>query len=107
KATKDSEVVCLPYDALNKQLDAVPVWIKAILRTLNENLRDANKKIKILESAEGDQERYSPHTINKLLTLINLIGFKYGQKEADGSVLVPANRLRNYTIQVFQEATNK
>lgn len=107
KALKDSEVVCLPYDALNKQLDAVPVWIKAILRTLNENLREANKKIKILESADGEQERYSPHTINKLLTIINLVGARFGEKIDGGAILVPANRLRNFTIQIFQEATNK
>ena len=60
KAVKDSEVVCLPYDALEKQLDAVPVWIKAIMRTLNENLREANKKIKILESTDTDQSVGTP-----------------------------------------------
>ena len=107
KALKDSEVVCLPYDALNKQLDAVPVWIKAILRTLNENLREANKKIKILESADGEQERYPPHTINRLLTIINLVGAKFGQVEEGGVIIVPSARLRNFTIQIFHEATNK
>lgn len=106
KATKDSEVVSLPYDALEKQLDAVPVWIKAIMRTMNENLREANKKIKVLESGDADAERYPPHTINALLSIINFIGHKYGTKEGEGVVL-PANRLRNYTIQIFHEATNK
>lgn len=106
KATKDSEVVALPYDALEKQLDAVPVWIKAIMRTLNENLREANKKIKILESTDAETERYPPHVINKLLSILNFVGHRYGQKE-EGHILVPANRLRNFTIQIFQEPTNK
>lgn len=108
KATKDSEVVALPYEALEKQLDALPVWIKAIMKTLNENLREANKKIRLLENSNPDTERYPPHVINKLLSIINLVGHKYGQKNENGpGILVPANRLRNFTIQIFQEPTNK
>lgn len=106
KATKDAEVVALPYEALEKQLDALPVWIKAILRTMNDNLREANKKIKILETTDAEQDRFPPHVINKLLSILNMVGHKYGEKTAEG-LQIPANRLRNYTIQVFQEATNK
>lgn len=107
KATKDSEVVALPYEALDKQLDALPVWIKAIMRTMNDNLREANKKIKILENPETENDRFPPHVVNKLLTIINLVGHRFGQKEENGSVNIPQNKLRNYTIQIFQEATNK
>ncbi|MBX3040240.1 MAG: Crp/Fnr family transcriptional regulator [Bdellovibrionaceae bacterium] len=108
KALKESEVVSLPYEALEKQLDALPVWIKAIMKTMNENMREANKKIKILENPEADAERFPPHVVNKLLSIINLVGHKYGQKNDGGEgILVPANRLRNFTIQVFQEPTNK
>jgi CRP/FNR family cyclic AMP-dependent transcriptional regulator len=106
KAMKDSEVIMLPYDALHQQMENLPVWVKAILRTLNENLREANKKIKILESTTQDEERYPPHVVNKLISIINFVGSRYGQKEGDALVL-PTNRLRNYTIQIFQEATNK
>ncbi|MBX3035262.1 MAG: Crp/Fnr family transcriptional regulator, partial [Bdellovibrionaceae bacterium] len=108
KAIKDSEVVSLPYDALDKQLNDLPVWIKAIMRTMNENLREANKKIKILENTDTEGDRFPPHVINKLLSILNLVGHRYGQKNDQGEgILVPANRLRNYTIQIFQEATNK
>lgn len=107
KAMKDSEVVALPYDALDKQLDALPIWIKAIMKTMNENLREANKKIKILESSSGDTERFPPHVVNKMISLINLVGARFGQKEADGSIIIPPNKLRNFTIQIFQEPTNK
>lgn len=106
KATKDSEVIALPYDGLTQQLDQLPVWVKAIMRTMNENLREANKKIKILETPDKDQERFPPHILNKYLSILNLIGHRYGTKE-DGGLSIPPNRLRNYTIQVFQEATNK
>lgn len=108
KATKDTEVVALPYEALDKQLDSLPTWIKAIMRTMNENLREANKKIKILENSDAETERFPPHTLNKLLTIINFVGHRFGQKEEGvEGIVVPPTRLRNYTIQIFQEATNK
>lgn len=106
KATKDSEVVVLPYDNLSKQMEALPVWVKAIMKTMNENLREANKKIKILENANPDAERFPPHVINKLLSIFNMVGTMFGQKEGE-NLVVPQNRLRNFTIQVFQEPTNK
>lgn len=106
KAMKDSEVIMLPYEALHQQMENLPVWVKAILRTLNENLREANKKIKILENPNQDEDRYPPHVINKLLSIFSFVSNRYGTKVAEG-VEVPPNRLRNYTIQIFQEATNK
>lgn len=106
KATKDSEVIVLPYDAMTKQMDALPVWVKAIMKTMNENLREANKKIKILENANPDSERFPAHVVNKLLTIFNMVGAMFGQKEGE-NIVVPQNRLRNFTIQVFQEPTNK
>lgn len=106
KALKDSEVIVLPYDSLTKQMEALPVWTKAIMKTMNENLREANKKIKLLENANPDAERFPPHTVNKLLTILNMVGTMFGQKEGD-NLLVPQHRLRNFTIQIFQEPTNK
>lgn len=106
KANKDSEVIMLPYDALTSQLESLPVWVKAIMRTMNDNLREANKKIKILETQTQDEERFPPHVVNKLLTILNFVSYKFGEKEND-NIIVPQNRLRNFTIQIFQEPTNK
>jgi CRP/FNR family cyclic AMP-dependent transcriptional regulator len=106
KALKESEVIVLPYDSLTKQLEGLPVWTKAVLKTMNENLREANRKIKMLESANPDAERFPPYTVNKLLTILNMIGSMFGQKEGE-SLILPQHRLRNFTIQVFQEPTNK
>jgi CRP/FNR family cyclic AMP-dependent transcriptional regulator len=106
KALKDSEVIVLPYDSLTKQLEGLPVWTKAIMKTMNENLREANKKIKLLENSNPDAERFPPYTVNKLLTILNMMGSMFGQKEGE-SLILPQNRLRNFTIQVFQEPTNK
>ncbi|MBK9322551.1 MAG: Crp/Fnr family transcriptional regulator [Bdellovibrionaceae bacterium] len=106
KAIKDSEVISLPYEGLNSQMDSLPVWVKAIMRTMNENLREANKKIKILENPGQEEERYPPHVVNKLLSLINFVGHKFGKPE-EGGISIPSGTLRRFTIQIFQEATNK
>lgn len=106
KALKDTEVIALPYEGLNMQMDQLPVWVKAIMRTMNENLREANKKIKMLENPNQEEDRYPPHVVTKLISIVNLIGHKYGKPE-DGGLSVPSGTLRRYTIQIFQEATNK
>ncbi|NUN04957.1 MAG: cyclic nucleotide-binding domain-containing protein [Bdellovibrio sp.] len=107
KATKESEVISLPYDSLTKQMEQLPVWVRAIMKTLNENLREANKKIKILENSNPDEERFPPHIVNKYISILNLVGNKYGKQEDNGAVSFSSGLLRNYTIQIFQEATNK
>lgn len=108
KALKESEVVGLPYAGLQSQMNVLPVWLKAILRTLNDNLREANKKIKILETPTQQEERFPPHIMNKLISIINLVGHKYGKPAEDGNgISFSSALLRNYTIQIFQEATNK
>lgn len=106
KALKESEVVVLPYKSLETQLNSLPEWIKAIIRTLNENLRDANQRIKQLGQTETDEDRFPPHLVNKLLSIVNMVGHKYGRTEPEGLV-IPSGTLRKYTIQIFQEPTNK
>lgn len=107
KAIKDSEVIALPYDSLTKQMEQLPVWVRAIMKTLNENLREANKKIKILENSNPDEDRFPPHIVNKYISILNLVGNKYGKAESEGALSFSSVLLRNYTIQIFQEATNK
>lgn len=107
KALKDSEVIALPYKSLHAQFANFPEWCKAIMRTVNDHLRNANQRLKQLEKADTeDSELFPPHTITKLVSILNLIGAKYG-KPSDEGLLVPGGILRNYTIQVFQEATHK
>lgn len=107
KATKESEVVALPYESLTKQMESLPVWVRAIMKTLNENMREANKKIKLLENTNPDEERFPPHIVNKYISILNLVSHKYGKAEGEGGLLITSVLLRNYTIQIFQEATNK
>lgn len=106
KAIKDSEVICLPFKALHAQFQNFPEWTKAVMRTVNDHLREANARIRAMEQPVGSQELFPPHTINKLISIINFVGLRYGKVTEEG-VLVPQFTLRNYTIQIFQEATHK
>jgi CRP/FNR family cyclic AMP-dependent transcriptional regulator len=105
KAAKDSELIALPYKSLHAQFQQFPEWCKAIMRTVNDHLRDANQRIKSLERND-DKDLFPPHTINKLMSILNLVGYKYGKQSEEG-LLIPPTVLRNYTIQIFQEATHK
>jgi hypothetical protein len=107
KALKDTEVIALPYKSLHAQFANFPEWCKAIMRTVNDHLRNANQRLKQLEKADNeDSDLFPPHTITKLMSILNLVGAKYGKMSEEG-LLIPGGVLRNYTIQVFQEATHK
>lgn len=107
KALLDSEVIALPFSALHAQFKTFPEWLKAMVRTVNGQLRDANARIKNLEAATtGEEEMFPPHLITRLTAIISLIGHKCGEKSEEG-LLIPYTTLRNYCIQIFQQPTNK
>lgn len=107
RAVADSEIIALPFASLEAHFKSMPEWLKSMVKTINEHLREANKKIKILEKAQGaDAKTFPPHTITKLCAIIGFVTERYGEKD-DKGLVVPATLLRNYTIQVFQEPTTK
>lgn len=107
RAVADAVVIELPFKALNAQFKSFPEWLKAIVRTVNTHLRNANQKIKQLEkSSEEENSVFPPHTITRLMAIVAMVATRYGEKDPTGT-LVPAGALRRYTIQVFQQATNK
>jgi CRP-like cAMP-binding protein len=107
RAVKESEVIALPFKALHAQFQNFPEWCKAIMRTVNDHLREANQKIKSMEKpVNSEEDLFPPHTVNKLVSILNLVGFKYGKQTEEG-LIIPQYTLRNYTIQIFQEATHK
>lgn len=105
KAAADSVVVALPFASLLAQFKTFPEWLKVMVRTINDNLRDANKRIKNLEKVDGG-DRFPPYTITKLCATLGLVASRYGKKEGEG-VVIPGTLLRRYTVQIFQEATSK
>ncbi len=107
KAKTDAVIVRLPFTALYAQFKTFPEWLKAMVKTINAKLRDANARIKNLEQASKEETTlFAPHMITRLCGLISLIGYKSGEKEGDGLV-IPYYTLRNYTIQIFQTPTTK
>lgn len=107
KAATNAEVIELPFKALNAQFKTFPEWLKAIMRTVNTHLRNANTKIKNLEKTSEDEATFfTPHLVTRLAAILGLIAHRYGEKTPEGTI-VPPNRLRNYTIQVFQQPTSK
>jgi CRP-like cAMP-binding protein len=107
KAMQDTEVIALPFASLHAQFKTFPEWLKAMVRTVNGQLREANTRIKNLEAATtGEEEMFPPHLVTRLTAIITLIGFKSGEK-AEVGMTVPYSVLRDYCIQVFQQPTNK
>ena len=107
KAVQDTEVLVLPFSSLHAQFKTFPEWLKAIVRTVNGQLRDANVRIKNLENASsGDEEMFPPHLVTRICAILSLIGFKSGEKTETGLV-IPYGVLRDYCIQIFQQPTNK
>lgn len=104
---ENTEVVQLPFAALHAQFKTFPEWLRAIVKTVNSQLREANLRIKNLEQAANDsEEAFPPHLTSKLIAIISLMGFKCG-KQIENGLEIPYPLLREYCIQVFQQPTNK
>ncbi len=107
KAVQESEVIALPFASLHAQFKTFPEWLKAMVKTINTHLREANMRIKNLEAASsGEEEMFPPHMITRLCAIISLIGFKAGEK-VDNGLVISYFTLRDYCIQIFQAPTNK
>lgn len=107
RAVVDSVVIELPFKALTAQFKTFPEWLKAVVRTVNNHLRNANQKIKNLEKTQEEENEYlPPHTVTRLIAILCLVGTRFGEKTEEG-VNIPAGTLRRYTIQIFQQPTSK
>ncbi len=108
KAISDTEVIALPFTALYAQFKTFPEWLKAVVKTVNSHLRDANVRIKNLETTANDNdEMFPPHLTTRLCAIISLVGMKCGEKTPEGHLVISHFTLRNYCIQIFQQPTNK
>ncbi len=109
KATTSSEVICLPFSALHAQFKTFPEWLKAMVKTVNSHLREANQRIKNLETTQNSEEKvFTPYLMTRYSAILSLVAHKYGTTKADSKdVTIPGYLIRDYTIQLFQEPTNK
>lgn len=107
QAAQDSEVIILPFAALHAQFKTFPEWLRAMVKTVNSHLRNANQTIKNLQSADvKDVNLFDPYSITRLCAIISLIGFKAGEQTEKG-IVIPFSVLRNYCIQIFQQPTHR
>lgn len=102
-----TEVIELPFTALENQWATLPTWVKSIVKAVNGHLRRANMKIRQLEKTKSEElEVFPPGTITSLMSILGFVASRYGEETPEGLV-VPSGRLRSYTIQVFRQATHK
>lgn len=102
-----TEVIELPFSALDQQWAGLPAWVKSIVKAINSNLRRANIRIRQLErTKEEEREVFPSYTITKLMGILGFVAYRYGEDTEHG-FQVPPGVLRNYTIQVFQQPTHK
>jgi CRP/FNR family transcriptional regulator, cyclic AMP receptor protein len=108
KAISETEVITLPFTSLYAQFKTFPEWLKAVVKTVIGQLRDANVRIKNLETAStGEEEMFPPFMITRLCAIISLIAHKSGEETAEKTIVIPYTILRNYCIQIFQAPTHK
>lgn len=103
----ETEVIELPFAALEQQFQNLPGWVKSIMKAVNGHLRQANIKIRQLErTKEEEREVFSNHAITCLMSILGFVAYRYGE-ESEVGLQVPGGLLRNFTIQVFQQPTHK
>ncbi|PIT99054.1 MAG: hypothetical protein COT74_12510 [Bdellovibrionales bacterium CG10_big_fil_rev_8_21_14_0_10_45_34] len=108
RASQDTVVISLPFISLNAQFQTFPQWLKLMVRTINENLRKANLRIKNLEMAQkGDEKQFPPHMITRLGAIITLVCRQYAKTNESGHHVINFQKIRDYTIQIFQTPTNR
>jgi CRP-like cAMP-binding protein len=114
KALKDCELIVLPYKALHAQFKTFPEWCKAIMRTVNNHLRNANAKIKDLERQVKGPSELSWHSINKLMGILEYAALKakvaaFGSNgsQSAGPVVLDYGFLRDLTLQIYQEPATR
>jgi len=107
KAMTTVEVIELPFSTLQEQFDKFPPWIKVMIKTINNQLRDANTRIRNLENIASDtKDKLLPHTLLRIMTMISLVGYKSEQSTEDGPV-VPYKDLHLFCTQIFHQPTHK
>lgn len=107
KAMIPSEVIELPFAALQEQFNSCPPWLKVLTKTINNQLRDANTRIKNLENIVSDtKEKLMPHMLLRVCCVADLLCYKADSDEDDNKIF-PYKELYNVLVQVFHQNKQK
>jgi CRP-like cAMP-binding protein len=121
EAITNGKLIEIDYKSMASQYEKVPDWLKAIIRTMNQRLRDTNNRVKALEKGQGidysnksgrteEYQYIEPHTVVKFCAIIAMVTAQYGaQKRMNEETVMDLNPalIRNYAVQVFQEPASK
>ena len=103
KALTNSEVIELPFAALQDQFNTCPAWIKVMVKTVNTQLRDANTRIKNLENIVADtKDKLMPQMLLRVACVIDLLSYK-GHEDDEGNKIFPYKDLMTALHQVFHQ----
>lgn len=110
EAMTPCEIIEISFDAFSNMMADVNPWLRTISNTLAERLRNANKKIKELESNSvavnygGDKgaeyEFLKSHEILKTLGILFLV-FKAHGEDIDGSIKILTSTLKLYALEIY------
>lgn len=107
KALMNSEVIELPFSALQEQFNSCPTWIKVIVKTVNTQLRDANIKIKNLENIVSDtKDKLMPQTLLRVACIVDALSYQ-AKKNDQGHKVFSYKLLYNIICQNFHQNKQK
>lgn len=107
KALTLSEVIELPFSALQAQFETCPAWLKVMTKTINAQLRDANTRIKNLENIMSDtKDKLMPQTLVRVAAVVDALCHQ-GEEDADGNRVFPYKEAHNLLVTVFHQNKQK
>lgn len=107
KALTLSEVIELPFSALQEQFNSCPAWLKVMTKTINAQLRDANTRIKNLENIVSDtKDKFMPQTLLRVSAVIDVLCYK-GEEDEGGQRFFPYKEVLNILCTTFHQNKQK
>lgn len=107
KALTGSEVIELPFSALQEQFNTCPAWLKVMTKTINAQLRDANTRIKNLENIVSDtKDKLMPQTLLRVAAVVDVLCYQ-GEDDAEGNKVFPYKEAYNVLCSVFHQNKQK
>jgi CRP/FNR family transcriptional regulator, cyclic AMP receptor protein len=107
KAIISSEVIELPFSALQEQFNNCPPWLKVMTKTINNQLRDSNTRVKNLENIVADnKDKLLPHLLLRVCAVIDLLCYK-AETDNDENKVFSYKELHTVLVQIFHQNKQK
>ncbi|NDF14029.1 hypothetical protein EB061_01735 [bacterium] len=119
EALTSCELIEISREALDAAFKTAPDWLSTLIKTITARLRNANNRIRVLESVTTDYEvdkygnRSKEYTyltyseLMKFVTAVLLTASRYGKPLEDGGVEFSSALLERFASQVLQVSAAK